>query len=239
MILQPKAQVAAATLLFAAGLFVGRMSNRPASSQGVATKPAAPGTDLQPVRVAARAIATATTPAKDPTLVERFAACLTVDPPEEQQLQFLQLLKKMTAADAPAVLELLRNEQKAGVFSEPEWLAFWPRWGAVDGPAALAYNLSLPDSRWNGNDISLTMRGWAAVDPDAAARWINDHPDARHADSAFYGYVDGVASKDLQGATTLTIDSLPKGDPYMSGATERLAEQAVRQGKIVGLELVV
>ena len=134
------------------------------------------------------------------------------------------------------MLDLLRREQKAGVFSEPEWLAFWPRWGALDGPAALAYHASLPDSRWNGNDISLTMRGWSAVDPDGAAAWLNAHPDIRHADNAFYGYIDGVASNDLGGATHMTIEALPDGDPYMSGATERLAEQAVRQGKIAGLE---
>jgi hypothetical protein len=58
----------------------------------------------------------------------------------------------------------------------------------------------------------------------------------RHQDNAFLGYVDGLASKDLKAATTIALASIHNGDPLMSEATEQLADQAVRQGKLAGLE---
>ena len=169
-------------------------------------------------------------------MINRFVQCFEIPSPDEQHLEFLRLLKGIGPTDAPALLDLLIREQNQGVFSEPAWHAFWARWGALDGATALDYHLSLPDSRWNGGDMALTMRGWAESNPAAAADWLRSHPDVRHQDNAFLGYVDGLASKDLRGATAMAIASIPNGDPMMARTTAELAEQAIRQGKLAGLQ---
>ncbi len=169
-------------------------------------------------------------------LLNRLAQCFAITSADERRLEFLSLLKRMNATDARAVLDLIQHEAKQGVFLAADWPAFWRRWGAVDGPAALEYHLSLPDSSWNGLDIGHSMRGWAQTNPAAAAAWLQSHPEARHFDNAFLGYIEGYASTDLPAATQVTLNSVSAGDPLMWRATEQLAEQALRQGKLAGLE---
>lgn len=151
-------------------------------------------------------------------------------------MEYLKLLKELSAAEVPAVLDLLIRESKQGVVPDSDWHALWRRWGALNGPAALDYHLKLPDTPWNGLDIWRTMLGWSQSNPQEAAAWLQSHPEARHFDNAFLGYVEGYASTDLRGATSMTLNSIASGDPLMWRATEQLAEQALRQGKLAGLE---
>lgn len=169
-------------------------------------------------------------------LINRFAQCFRISTPDEHRWEFLNLLREMGAAEVPAVIDLLIHESKQGVVPDADWHALWRRWGALDGPAALDYHLKLPDSSWNGLDIWRTMLGWSQSNPSATAAWLQSHPEARHFDNAFLGYVEGFASADLTAATEMTLRSISSGDPLMWRATEQLAEQALRQGKLAGLE---
>ena len=169
-------------------------------------------------------------------LINRFVECFAIASPDERGLEFLNLLKQMTAADVPAILELLKREARQGRSSDLQWHAFRRRSGALDGPAAIAYHLSLPDSSYNGLDIWRVMLGFAQTNPQSAAAWLEANPEARHLDNAFLGYVEGYAMTDLRAATKMTLQSNPAGDLMMDCATEQLAEQAVRPGRLAGLE---
>ena len=238
-------QLGGALALLCLGLFFGRLwQNGP-----LTPAPGAPGstgqlTDKNSGDAATRASsatprdprAAAEPPLSREDLINRLAQCFAITSADERRLEFLRLLKQMSAADALAVLDLLKHEAKQGVCSASDWQAFWRRWGAVDGPAAVEYHLGLPDSPWNGLDIWRTMLGWSQSNPGAAAAWLQTHPEARHFDNAFLGYIEGYASTDLRGATQMALNSISAGDPLMRRATEQLAEQALRQGKLAGLE---
>jgi hypothetical protein len=166
-------------------------------------------------------------------MVGRAAAAMLIGSDARRHRAFLAALDEMKPEDANAVHRLLASSMDHGVLYENEWEAFWTRWGEIDGAAAMALTLSLTHEAVP-KDVRRIMRGWGATDPEAAARWLEEHQEKQF-DDALVGLTDGYAARDLHGATALALNAAPSGDPQLPRLMETLSEQALRQGRAPAL----
>ena len=166
------------------------------------------------------------------TVRARFEAALRLPKPRRRLGAFLRQLDSLTAAEAPAVQQLIHDLNREGLQLPEEWEAFIHRWGELDGGAAAQHALSKSGEPWVGRGLMTIMSGWASKDPAAAAAWLNAHGDNPHFDQAMQGIVSGMAETDPAAATQVALSSLPEGNrPMASSLMEQLAESVVRTGK--------
>ena len=135
-------QLIGALALLGLGLFVGRLwqngpltpaPEAPGAARQLAGRNSADATSRFSAAAAprdSRAVAEPLLSRED--LINRLAQCFAITSADERRLEFLHLLKLMSATDARAVLELPARETKQGVCSDSDWHAFWRRWGVRD-----------------------------------------------------------------------------------------------------------
>ncbi len=101
-------------------------------------------------------------------------ACLRSTDVDERHRAFLELIAKMRPEDAAAVREAFWYYDKSGRRFDNEWGAFWRAWGKIDSLAALA--ASAKDKPSLAGDINgKILQSWAATDPAAAAKCLNEN----------------------------------------------------------------
>lgn len=166
----------------------------------------------------------------------RFEAAMRLPNPRRRLGAFLRQLDTLTAAEAPALQQLIHDLNREGLQLPEEWEAFIQRWGELDGAAAAQLALTKTGEAWFGGGLKTIMSGWASKDPAAATAWLNAHGENPHFDQALEGIVMGMAETDPVAATQVALSALPEGNRAMaSNYMEQLAETVVRAGKKSGM----
>jgi hypothetical protein len=166
-------------------------------------------------------------------LPQRFWSVLTIADERERQAAWLDMLAKLTPADATAVRGLFSKMDKQGRAFPFEWRAFWPRWGEVDGAGALGYLKNNEWPSWRPEAAEMIVRGWAKTNPSEARAWLEANRSSPWYDGALRGYLDGLARANLDRATN-EIAALGEGRPLLR-LMEVLTEQALQQRQLGGM----
>jgi hypothetical protein len=171
-------------------------------------------------------------PAGD-ALVQQAWTALTMPDDNERHAAWLGVIRSYAGHDARAIRELLRKRKAEGLTHDFEWSTFWPRWGEVDGPAAMAHVQSEEAAEAQPEAAALAMQGWAKTDPAAARVWLEANASSPLFDAALKGYVRGLAQSDLARATHDAL-GIGKGRP-LTDVAGVLVEQALRQRQLGGM----
>ena len=166
-------------------------------------------------------------------LVKRVWTTLTIADENERHAEWLRLLPKLTREDALAIRGLFQKMDAEGRRFDFEWFSFWPKWGELDGPGALAYLSANESASWRPTAAEMLLRGWSKSDPNAARAWLTANAASPFYEGALRGYLDGVARLDLARATSEAL-VLGSGKD-MAQLTEVLVEQALQQRQINGM----
>jgi hypothetical protein len=187
---------------FAAGLGIGLYVNEaPLAGQAggggsARAGSAGAGGDMAANGLAQGAMGADGQPISGAELVNRFWSCLTIPDETERQQAWLAMLGKLSKEDAVAVRELFLKMDRQGRRFTPEWEAFWPRWGMVDGAGALDYLKDHESESWRPFAAEKIMRGWGQTNPAAAIEWLSAHRDSPMYARALRGFVDGYGKLD-------------------------------------------
>jgi hypothetical protein len=168
-------------------------------------------------------------------LISRLWVALTNPNEDERYTEWMQLLKNMSKEDGVKIREMFLKMDREGRRFTPEWLAFWPRWGAVDGPGALEFLKTHEHPSWRNDAAEMLVRGWAAADPAAARRWLEENRNSPFFEGAERGYFDGLARTNLSLATQEAIADATGDSKRMLKVMERLSEQALQQRSLDGM----
>jgi len=132
--------------------------------------------------------------------VNAFASALTDGNKLRKQRAVLDLLDKLTAENAPAVRDVFLAAHRPGDKEDFAWIAFWTRWGEVDGGAALEYFATHPELAGTGAGTN-AMAGFIGSDRATARRWLTDHRDLNGFDLLARVYAENLAKTDASMAT--------------------------------------
>lgn len=164
-------------------------------------------------------------------VTRRFETALRSPDRRRRLGAFLTGLDHLTAEEAPELLALIARLNREGVQLAEEWPAFVRRWGEVDGAAAAAHALERHGEPWVQSGLRDIFAGWATVDREAAAQWLNANGGIPEFDAALSGLIGGLAEKDTAAATAAAVASLSKESLGAAGkAMELLADAVVRKG---------
>ncbi len=145
--------------------------------------------------------------------------------PLRGMMNFTQLMREMTAGNAPAAFQAVRT-----TITGWESMRYLPMltaaWGGLDGENALA-KLKETGGREAMFGSAGALSGWAAADPAAAQKWLKANNGEENAGFLSRGLVSGMARTDFTGATA-----------YVTAATEEqkgeltsvLTEQQLKSG---------
>jgi hypothetical protein len=163
---------------------------------------------------------------------EAVQAALRDSDPVRATLRFTHLLHELTPENALAALQSI-NENAGGSDGMRYLNLLAHAWGAKDAPAALAALESLRRRDLDGTKTTV-MAAWAANDPDAALRWIQElkaksgaASDERQEWVLSRGVVTGLARRDADAALNyvMTLDKDAQAD--FAGL---LVEQKMKEG---------
>jgi len=150
---------------------------------------------------------------------EAVQAAMKDPDPVMSTLHFAQLLKELTAENAPAALKAVT--ENAGGADSVRYLSLLAHaWGEKDGKAALAA-LDALRRRDADSAKSTALAAWAAIDPDAALKWLqerhaNKDPkyDPRQDSALTRGILTGLARRDVDVAFNylMTLTEGQQGD---------------------------
>jgi hypothetical protein len=96
------------------------------------------------------------------------------------------------------VRELFRQLKAQGRRFDFEWSTFWPRWGELDGRAAMAQVSANEAADVQTAAAEMVLRGWTKMDSEAARAWLTANSSTTFYTSALRGYLDGLARHDLR-----------------------------------------
>lgn len=115
--------------------------------------------------------------------------------------QLLELLNSENAAEILAAMHLAGGEQE-------QMASLVYAWGALDGPAALAFADEMKD-RMSAEDHfgfrSKVVRGWSSADPDAAVAYVDGLEDEKEAGGLRWNLISGLADGNLARATDYVV----------------------------------
>jgi hypothetical protein len=169
---------------------------------------------------------------------DAVAAAMQETDPVKSVLNFALLLNELTPENAPAILQAIN--ENSGSRESGRFLSLLAHaWGSKDGNAALAAMEGL--QRRDGENAKATaMAAWAANDPDAAMRWLNErnaakdpNADPRQDSALARGLVVGLARRDADGALKYLM-TLSKGQ--QSDYVGAIVEQKMKDGLAAGAE---
>ncbi len=131
--------------------------------------------------------------------------------------RFAEMLEAMRPEDAAAVRNVFREQDKLGRHFPTEFVAFWDRWGEVDGAGALAYIQT--EDQWNGRNHAVDVfKSWTARDPRQAAEVALALDPGPLRDNALKGVVHGWTETDLLAATEFVLRHMPVEErPQLGG----------------------
>lgn len=168
--------------------------------------------------------------------IGRFADCLKSTSEDVRRMEWLILLQNLQPSDCLTIREMFRSMDRQGRAFPFEWDAFWKRWGTVDGAGALEYIKSEdPRQEWVRDIAGKTLFGLGSKDPDAAKKWLAEHQDSPLFNSAFTGYIAGVALTDFRKGTAYALEAIPAGHELLNHSMGCLAEGAAQQAGLTGV----
>lgn len=171
-------------------------------------------------------------------MTEAVQGALRDPDPVKSTLYFAQLLKELTAENAPAALKAVR--ESGGGPDSMRFLGLLAHaWGEKDGKAAIAAFDAL---RGREGEVgkSTAMAAWATTDPDAAMKWLQERnaqkdpkADPRQDSALSRGMLSGLARRDVDVALKylMTLNEGQQGD-----FVGLLAEQKMKESIAAGAE---
>lgn len=168
-------------------------------------------------------------------LAHDILACLRSSDPDERQRKFFDLIAGMQPGDAVKVRAVFAHCDKLGRRFPSEWRTFWRVWGKVDPQGAIEAAAKEPKLE-TGPIYGSIFQSWSAVDPGAAAQWLNQNASEPGYDQAYLGYVNGYAQKDLMQATKSVLKTLAPDDPLFGQALDDLSARAADQMSATGVQ---
>jgi hypothetical protein len=168
-------------------------------------------------------------------LAHDILACFRFSDPDERQRKFFDLIVGMRAEDAVKVRAVFAHCDKLGRRFPSEWRTFWRVWGKVDPQGAIEAAGKEPKLE-SGTIYGSIFQSWSALDPGAAAQWLNQNASEPGYDQAYLGYVSGYAQKDLMQATNSVLKTLAADDPLFGQALDNLSARAAEQTSATGVQ---
>jgi len=166
-------------------------------------------------------------------LRSRVWAAFSISDENKRHREWLDLIPLLTDAEAASVRELFRQLKVQGRRFDFEWSTFWPRWGELDGAAAMAQVSANEAADLQPAAAEMVLRGWTKTDSEGARAWLAANPSTTFYTSALRGYLDGLARRDLARATQ---DLLVLGAGHdMGELVDTVAEQALQQRQLDGM----
>lgn len=168
--------------------------------------------------------------------IREFASCLLSNNEGERRSKWMALIREMTPDDCLTIREMFKKMDRQGRTYPFEWEAFWKRWGEIDGTGALAY-IEMQDQTqgWVSDIAGKTFFGWAAKDPMKSRDWLARNQDSPLFNSAFSGYISGLALDDVRAGTAYALSAVPPGNELLSFSMGVLVEGAAQQGGLRGV----
>ena len=166
---------------------------------------------------------------------EAVLAAMRDPDPVKSMLNFAQLLAELTPDNAPAALKAVT--ESAGSDSVRYLSLLAHAWGEKDGKTALAALDALRRRDAEGAK-STALAAWAATDPDAALKWLQDRnaqkdakADPRQDAALARGMITGLARRDVDGALKylMTLSEGQQGD-YVGLLVEQKMKESVAAG---------
>jgi hypothetical protein len=142
----------------------------------------------------------ASEPPSTTSLVDAFASALADGHKLRKQRAVLDLLDKLTPENAPAVRDVFVAAHRPGDKEDFAWIAFWTRWGEVDGGSALQYFATHPELAGSAAGTH-AMAGFIGLDRTAARHWLADHRDLDGFEVLARVYAENLAKTDVAMAT--------------------------------------
>jgi len=154
---------------------------------------------------------------------------LGVTDPIERQRRFAELLESLTAENASAAVEALREAPRSRWSWGQEYSLLTYAWGRLDGPAAVAYAAGL-EGRTKEWTMGTVLSGWASEDPETARTWVEaiDDPDERSRMTR--GLVSGLAQRDVSAATDYVYSLARSGAERTGEYMDTIVRQQLTQG---------
>lgn len=184
-------------------------------------------------------------------VTESMNAIVNTRNPVKQAAMFAALLGRLTPGNAMAAFEALREDRDGfGKMNGPNMQLLLNAWGQIDGIGALeALNAAAVadrvanggrgrDNHGNGNDperdyfssIYHTLSGLAAVDPAAAAKYLNSIDDVKQRDKLMAAIVDGILVDGVENAVgfiAANTDEDAGRQRYMAAVAKSVLEGGV------------
>lgn len=160
---------------------------------------------------------------------EAVAKILGVTDPIDRQRQFTELLESLTAENAEAAVQALRDAPRSRWNWGQEYSLLTYAWGRLDGPAAAAYAAGL-EGRTKEWTMGTVMSGWASEDPETARAWVEaiENPDERS--RVTRGLVTGLAHRDVSAATDYVYSLAEAGASRTGDYMDTIVRQQLTQG---------
>lgn len=168
--------------------------------------------DANPLVERARELPRATVevavPGNDEDLINALRGAFGDPIQHRSEKAILDLLEFMTPENAERVRRVLSESEAKGVRLQFARKAFWTTWGEIDPSGAFTSALSEEES---GTNLHNLFRGWSAVDPVSAERWLRENPDAPHYGSMVSALAANLAAINPSRTTEFVL-SLPLDD---------------------------
>lgn len=160
---------------------------------------------------------------------EAVTKVLSITDPIERQKRFTELLASLTAENAQAAVQALRDAPRSRWSWGQEYSLLTYAWGRLDGPAALAYADEL-DGRTKEWTVGTVLSGWASEHPEAARTWVEGIADDEDRARATRGLISGLAQHDVNAATDYVYALEKAGTPRTNEFMDSIVRQQLSQG---------
>lgn len=237
-------------VLFLSGMaFLGFwMVGRGKQSASESTAPAAAGNRTatpaaEPLQatVAASGKTSLPSPAGTPAeaIRQQCQAVLNITNAMERKAAFEKLLARLTTQEElEGVLGAFETMYKTGRRHGAEWALLWDTLGHRDPKLAAALiDKNGTGKPWLPDAAGRVAAQWAALDPEAAIRWVDGNPAlaGKDLDFTLLNLVQGYSTKDLKAATAYALGVVNPKDPLFASVATTLSHAALQQGGTQGV----
>lgn len=168
-------------------------------------------------------------------VARRFGPAMLERNEKKRLRAFETALQSLKTEEVDSLIRLFKHLDSQGLNFPHEWDAVWSKWGEVDGEAAAKRLQLLTKEPWAAHEFQQAFEGWTSKNPSAATAWLTANEEDPHYESAYLGFVRGIAEADLAAGTLQVTQGMPATHPMASKVMESLANAAVRSGQLPGL----
>lgn len=177
------------------------------------------------------------TPAE--AISQQCQAVLNITNAMERKAAFEKLLARLTTQEElEGVLSAFEALYKTGRRHGAEWALLWDTLGHRDPRMAAALiDKNGAGKSWLPDAAGRVASQWAALDPEAAIRWVDGNPalTGKDLDFTLLNLVQGYSTKDLKAATAYALGVVDPKDPLFASVATTLSHAALQQGGTRGV----